>query len=90
MFFGMGFEHMLSGCDLVCAILADFRIKKSSIKPDGLKCFPVANKANKTVGSRPDRRLAFFTGLKKVSKERTTLAAGISVARIRCIYDRAT
>ena len=34
----------------------------------------------KVVGTLPDRRLAFFTGLKKVSKERTTLAAGISVA----------
>ncbi len=33
----------------------------------------------KTVGSRTDWRLAFFTGLKKVSKEMTTLAAGMTV-----------
>ena len=37
-----------------------------------------------TVGTLPDRRLAFFAGPKKVSKERTTLAAGISVAVTRC------
>jgi hypothetical protein len=36
-------------------------------------------KTNQVVGFRPDRRLAFFTGLKKVSKERTTLAAGMTV-----------
>jgi hypothetical protein len=34
---------------------------------------------NKVVGSRTDRRLAFFTGLKKVSKEKTALAAGMTV-----------
>jgi hypothetical protein len=37
------------------------------------------HKTFSTVGSRPDRRLAFFTGLKKVSKERTTPAAGMFV-----------
>jgi hypothetical protein len=34
---------------------------------------------NKVVGARSDRRLAFFTGLKKVSKEMTALAAGMTV-----------
>jgi hypothetical protein len=36
-------------------------------------------KSLKVVGTRPDSRLAFFTGLKKVSKERTALAAGMFV-----------
>jgi hypothetical protein len=30
-------------------------------------------KSLKVVGTRPDSRLAFFTGLKKVSKERTAV-----------------
>jgi hypothetical protein len=41
--------------------------------------FILERKTFSTVGSRPDRRLAFFTGPKKVSKERTTLAAGMFV-----------
>jgi hypothetical protein len=47
--------------------------------PGGFGCFYSTHKTFSTVGSRPDRRLAFFTGLKKVSKEMTTLAAGMFV-----------
>jgi hypothetical protein len=46
--------------------------------PDGLIYF-IQTIAIKTVGTLPDRRLAFFAGPKKVSKERTTPAAGISI-----------
>ena len=38
----------------------------------------------RTVGTLPDRRLAFFAGPKKVSKEKTTPAAGISHAMPVC------
>ena len=40
----------------------------------------------KSVGIRPDRRLAFFAGPKKVSKERTTPAAGISHTMPGCCF----
>jgi len=47
--------------------------------PDGLACLNLQQITFETVGTRPDRRLAFFTGLKKVSKEKTALAAGMTV-----------
>jgi len=51
--------------------------------PDGVAYLDLKQRTFSTVGSRPDSRLAFFTGLKKVSKEMTALAAGMTVRLAR-------
>ena len=50
---------------------------------DDVKGIFIKIRQSKIVGTLPDRRLAFFAGPKKISKERSTLAAGISVACFR-------
>ena len=60
---------------LLVRFLCGFPKKMKPVVEPGLDdlFYLILKTKDRTVGTLPDRRLAFFTGLKKVSKERTTV-----------------